>query len=351
MEASFVPYNNDQARMVIDARQRFSALVDARRRRDGYRGSMTWVERGGAEYLIRSLYPEGGSARRQKSLGLRSPETEALKREFEVGRAEAEARVVNLEDGVARMAAVVESLGLGRVPSLSARILRMLDDAGLLGRKLRLVGTNALFAYEAIAAANFDPGLTTTEDMDLLFHAGAGLRFTAQEELSRESLIALLRRVDRSFGRAGATFRAVNRDGFYVDLIKPEPRPPWRPEPEGVSSDVDDLVASGIEGLFWLQNAPTVETVAFDQKGVPVRLVACDPRAFAVHKLWLSGRLYRDPAKRQRDAGQARAVAEIVATRLLHLPFEAEALRMMPRELVEAAAPLFAAHKPPKLEW
>jgi hypothetical protein len=84
-----------------------------------------------------------------------------------------------------------------------------------------------------------------------------------------------------------------------------------------------------IEGLDWLQNSPPFDAVA---------IVAPDPRVWAVHKLWLSRRADRQPIKRHRDAAQAEAV---VASYLTHLPFEADQLRMLPKELVADAAPLF----------
>lgn len=48
------------------------------------------------------------------------------------------------------MARVNRAMALGRVPSLVGRILRRLDEAGVLGEQVCVVGTNALFAYEAI---------------------------------------------------------------------------------------------------------------------------------------------------------------------------------------------------------
>jgi hypothetical protein len=72
-----------------------------------------------------------------------------------------------------------------------------------------------------------------------------------------------------------------------------------------------------------------------------VRIVAPDPRVWAAHKLWLSRRSDREPLKRQRDAAQAKAVDALVANYLTHLPFDAEELRMLPKEVVDSAAPLF----------
>jgi hypothetical protein len=54
-----------------------------------------------------------------------------------------------------------------------------------------------------------------------LFDSRGGLTFVATEEVSERSLLQVLRKVDRSFEKSTHTFRAVNRDGYLVDLIKP----------------------------------------------------------------------------------------------------------------------------------
>lgn len=109
-----------------------------------------------------------------------------------------------------------------------------------------------------------------------------------------------------------------------------------------MSSGHNDLEAVAIDGLIWHESAPAFEGVAIDARGVPVRLVVPDPRAFAVHKLWLSAKPDRNPLKRRRDEAQARGVAALTARYLTHLPFEPGALRNFPSALVEKAAALFA---------
>jgi hypothetical protein len=265
-----------------------------------------------------------------------------MKADFEAKRAAAEDRWKNLRDTMDRQAAVNRALSLGRVPLIGARIMRALDGFGMLGSGIRILGTNAIYGYEASSGVRIDPGLATTEDIDLLFDARGGLTFVADDDVSESSLLKILQRVDTSFERAKQTFRAVNRDGYLVDLIKPMQSPPWKKAPDKVGSDPEDLTAVQIEGLDWLQNSPAFEAVAIDEKGEPTRIVAPDPRVWAAHKLWLSRRENREPLKRQRDAVQAEAVGALVANYLTHLPFDAEQLRMMPKEVVDSAAPLFA---------
>jgi hypothetical protein len=203
-----------------------------------------------------------------------------------------------------RQAAVNRALGLGRVPLIGARIVRALDAFGLLGSRIRILGTNAIYAYEAASGVRVDPGLATTEDIDLLLDARGGLTFVADDEVSESSLMKILKRVDASFDRSKETFRSVNRDGYLVDLIKPMQNPPWKEAPDKVGSDPEDLSAVPIEGLDWLQNCPPFETVAIDEKGEPVRIVApeipeCGPSIS-------SGCLYAPTVSRSSDTATPR---------------------------------------------
>ena len=336
----FSDLNNDQRREVINTRQRYQAWRNAVDRVRGYRGSLVWEESKGRDYLLKSFYDEHGK-RRQKSLGKRSTETEALKLSFDTQRAEAVASRKVMDETLERQAAVNRALGLGRVPLLAARILRLLDRRGLLGRGIRVVGTNALYAYEAACGVFIDSQVTATEDIDLLFDARRSLKLVADAEITEDSLVQLLKLADRSFHKTPQPFRAQNDEGYLVDLIKPLPKPPWRIEKEGLGSK-DDIEAVGITGLVWLQNAPSFEQMAIDDRGYPLRVEAIDPRVFAVHKLWLSTQPDRDPLKKERDRTQALMVGELVSTFLPHLPLEASALRMLPSELVAKALDAFS---------
>ncbi len=337
-------FNNDQRREFINSQQRFMAWNEARARLLATRGSMVWQTKKGTDYLMRSAYEKSGE-RKQRSLGARTPETERLKSDFESGREEAKLRFAEIDAALKRQAAINRALALGRVPMTSARIIRALDDVGILGAGIRVVGTNAIYAYEAAAGVVVDAGLTTTGDIDLLLDSRGGLRFVVSEEISQRSLLAVLKSVDTSFERTRQSFRAQNAEGYMVDLIKPMRNPPWKEDSNQLDNAVnEDVVASEIEGLVWLENAPVFESVAIDERGVPLRIAATDPRVWAAHKHWIAKRIDRDPIKRRRDAEQAKAVGAIVANYLTHLPFDPEELKMLPRTVVEDATGLFEAN-------
>jgi len=334
-------YDNDQRREFINTQQRFRAWQDLRARAAAVRGSMVWQASKGAEYLARSYYDKAG-IRRQTSLGPRSPRTETIKRDFEAGREEANAQFKAIDAALNRQGAINRALGLGRVPLIGARIVRLLDDVGLLGAGVRVVGTNAIYAYEAAVGVMVDPGITATGDIDLLLDSRRGLRFVVSDDIDDRSLIKVLRKLDKTFERTANHYRAQNAQGYLVDLIKPMRNPPWARDNSQVGDkSPDDLTAAEIEGLIWLENAPTFAAMALDERGMPLRIVTVDPRVWAAHKHWLSGRSDRNPLKARRDAEQAEVVAGLVRDYLPHLPFQQDELRALPKQVVTAAAPLF----------
>src|SRR4030081_2196262 len=278
----FQGLNNDQRREMVNSQQRFQALREAKLAWDEQRGSVTWIVSKDREYLVRSFYDKAG-LRKQTSLGARSPETEKMKSDFETRRGAAEDRWRNIRDTMDRQAAVNRALGLGRVPLIGARIMRALDAFGLLGSRIRILGTNAIYAYEAASGGRIDPGLATTEDIDLLLDARGGLTFFADDEVPESSLMKILKRVDASFDRSKETSRAVNRDGYLVDLIKPMQNPPWKEAPDKVGTDPEDLSAVQIEGLDWLRYSPWFDELATDDREQLVRILAPDPRVGAAH--------------------------------------------------------------------
>jgi hypothetical protein len=192
--------NNDQRRETINTQQRYAAYREARERRDAYRGSMIWNRIKGREYLVRSSYDKAG-IRRQSSIGTRSTTTEHIKLEYERGRREAEQHFKDIKAVMERQMAINRALGLGRVPLVGAKIIRGLDVTGMLGSGIRILGTNAIYAYEAAAGVRIDPGLTATEDIDLLFDSRGGLSFVAIEDVSEscKRLIVAFKKPTRLF--------------------------------------------------------------------------------------------------------------------------------------------------------
>ena len=313
--------NNAQRRQFVDVVQTFEAWEESKAElAQRFFGSMRWVERKGHVYLLRK------KASSEVSLGRRTDETEEIYRAFRNGRDTERKRCDALYARLREMAPVNRALRLNRVPRLTARILRHLAEAQVLGQNIFVVGTNSLFLYEALAGVHLTSDLLATVDIDLLWDARQGLSL-AVKDFHRSGVIGYLRRADRSFQRSrGHLFRAVNREGFMVDLIRPV-QDPYRVTETGTNPE--DLVGVGIEGLEWLVNAPKVDGVVIGEDGIPLRCWSVDPRAFALHKVWVSERSDREPVKRARDYAQAQETAWI-ATHYLGMELPDPALYVLP---------------------
>ncbi|MEL7049699.1 MAG: GSU2403 family nucleotidyltransferase fold protein, partial [Pseudomonadota bacterium] len=206
---------------------------------------------------------------------------------------------------------------------------RALDVRGMLGKSLAVVGTFSMFSYEAAAGVHLQDDIIATEDVDLLWDVRRHLRLAGNDW---QGLLGVLRNIDSTFERDAKTFRASSNSGFMVDLIRPLGRDEMFTDIGGIGGE-DDLIAAAIQGLVWLVSAPKFESIAIDESGRPVRIACIDPRAFALHKAWLSSRSdNRDPKKRRRDLAQARAAASI-AREYLSLGFEHRDLAALPAEL------------------
>ena len=281
----------------------------------------------------RYLYATNG--RKEKSLGVQSPETEATFAAHGERIAELRSRIERSKETLDRSARMSKALYLGRVPMIAARILRRLDDEDLLDGQLMVAGTNALFAYEFGTGVLLGDDLIATEDLDLLWDWRNRISFLLSDAQTA-SVIGLLRQLDRSF-RKRCAFQAVNADNYLVDLIRPhQPHEIFR-EPPRLTEASEEFEPAPIDGLEWLVNAPRYEEVAIAEDGLPVRIVTIDPRAYALHKVWLSRKANRNALKRGRDRAQADAVARI-AVQWLGLSFDASDLTALPDELMAFAS-------------
>lgn len=313
-------------RILIDAQQTYERYLEAGARVRQHDGGMRWKRTGDREYLFRTRGGRGYG----KSLGVRSPGTEAIYERFHRNKRESRQRRLDLIEELRRQGRFCVAAGVARVPATAANVVRVLDEAGLMGHGLHVLGTHALYAYESAAGALVDQALMTTTDIDLLFDAAARLRMTGA--VSRGGLIDLLRKADKTFEVVSdGHFRAANRKGFLVELVKPLSRPEMRAERRQIGDAPGDLVAAEMSGFDWLRSSPPFVQIAIAEDGFPVRLHVPDPRFFALNKLWVSQEPSRDPVKRPRDHQQAQIAAHL-AQDYLGLSFSDRALRVFPEQ-------------------
>ena len=322
---AFTELDGQQRRQLIDGKQAFMAWRALRQSYEhSFRGTMQWRKAKGHEYLAmrRGDHVE--------YLGRRSVETEKIRREFMDGRARAKARLDRLGIKLEAMKAVNRAMGLGRMPTIAARVLRKLDQHGLIGKQAHVVGTHALYAYESRSGVRFDSDLLATGDLDFLWDARQRLALLMRD-VSERGVMGLLQEVDPSFRRSHV-FRAENDEAYLIEFIRPERRHEASLPAVRVTAANGDIEPAPIAGLEWLINAPKMEEVVIGEDGFPAFMSCIDPRAFALHKLWLAEQQGREGLKRRRDTLQAEAVAA-VAIHYMGLTFSARELSSVPRAL------------------
>lgn len=224
-----------------------------------------------------------------------------------------------------------------RVPRIAADTLCFLDRQKLLGRNVIIVGTNALYAYEAAAGVFIDTSITATEDLDILWDVRSRLTLATDTHVDRTSLLDILRKAEKSFELSGPrSYRAINKDGYMVDLIKSEPKQILKKGPTQMGAS-DDLRAAEIKNLHWLISSPKIKQIVIGEDGFPAAMSVPDPRAFSLHKLWISKQANRESVKKKRDYDQAIAVANLTVRYLPQYKFRASELRMFPKRLLTEA--------------
>jgi hypothetical protein len=83
----------------------------------------------------------------------------------------------------------------------------------------------------------------------------------------------------------------------------------------------------------WLLPGRRVEHVVCGLDGLPARMIAPDPRWFALQKLWLAEKPQRNPLKKSKDEQQGSMLLDAIVKRMPHYPLDAAFRAELPEEL------------------
>jgi hypothetical protein len=281
---------------------------------DLMRGRYRWKKSAGTDYLY-CMAPGSDSG---VSCGPRGPKTELS---YSLHR-EAELRSKQIWP---RMLIKGRMLKAARVPTITAvagQALRALDQAGLLGPYLRVVGSTALPAYEQAAGVKLEPAFHATDDADLTWVA------SPSAPAPSVGILETLKKIDGTWTvNTERPFQTINRSGDILEVLVAPSLAAAYPQSESIR-------AVETPGQEWLLAAKPLERVVCDASGRPARIVAPDPRLFALHKLHLSTLEYsRKREKRTKDRRQGLVLMQLIVDRMPEYPFSAAFLRQLPLEL------------------
>jgi hypothetical protein len=287
----YLPIPDNAARQVIDSMTAFAEHRRVQAEAKKYAGGMYWKRQGDYEYLVKTM-PDN----RQQRLGARSDETERTYQAFTQRKQETESRLRSLRDALKEAKRLNKAVKAGRVPSVVVALLQTLDEAGL-GQHFAVVGTHALYAYEAAAGVRIVQGALATQDVDLLWDARRRVQFVTDLERIDTSMLRVLQRVDPTFRRKDLhNETAINERGFEVDFLWP----------------VQALRASV------LTEAPKFEHVVISATGKMAFMKTVAPATFVEFKRWMAESAPQRPQpKRRRDLRQAAIVQALLDEGLL----------------------------------
>ena len=298
------------ARQYIDAVAVFEAWEEAVQEAQQVRGGMYWhagpPSAPDARYLVRTT-PAGA----ETSLGARTPENEAIYQRFMQRKQESAQRLAGLKAALDQHRRLNRALRVGRVEPLIVELLARLASTQLAAH-FRVVGTNALYAYEAAAGVRLDADALATRDIDLLWDTRKRIQFATQLARVDSSMLGVLKKVDSTFRiRKSQQYTAVNKDGFEVDIIRRE-RTGDDPHPIKLSEDDEDFWVAQARRANVLLDAPEFTAVIVATNGTMARMSTVHPTTFVAFKRWLAGQRDRDALKRRRDDLQADVVQKLV---------------------------------------
>ena len=298
------------SRQYIDAVSVFEALEEALEEAAHVRGGMYWHAGPPAspdsKYLVRTT-PAGA----ETSLGARTAETEAIYARFTQRKRESAERVAGLQAALVQQQRLNRALRVGRVDPLVVALLARLASTQL-SEHFRVVGTHALYAYEAAAGVRLDAETLATRDIDLLWDTRKRIIFSTQLARVSSSMLGVLKKVDATFRmRKRQKYTAVNKDGFEVDIICRE-QAGDDPHPIRLSDEDDDFWVAQARRANVLLDSPGFSAVIVASNGSMARMNTVHPATFVAFKRWMSTQTEREAMKRRRDALQADAVQELL---------------------------------------
>lgn len=303
----------DAQRQFIDAQSAFLAWEEALTESEQVRGGMHWKSQGQYEYLIRT-----SRTNIQKSLGRRSTETEEIYSKFIERKESSEKRLAGLRATLERNQRMNRALHVGRAPGILIDILTRLARSGL-SEYFIVIGTHAMYAYEAAAGVFVSADAVTTKDVDLLWDTRKRVSFITSMNRLDTHFLGLLKKVDPTFRLLDSDkSKAVNSNGFEVDIIRREAHE-GDPNPLKVTEHDEDFYAVQARRAGVLLSGPRFSQMIVSTSGHMARMNTVSPAMFVNFKRWMGGLSDRDPQKRSRDLIQADVVERLLEERLPHL--------------------------------
>ena len=255
-----------------------------------------------------------------KSMGRWSDEQEERFNSYRADKSEWQDRRDTSRAQLDESCRLYRALRLPMLASAAGAIIREADRRNLLGNKLIVVGTNAMPAYHVEAAGMIRDIPDETLDCDLAWTG------TTLEE-GQQPIWDMLRAVDRTFTiNTERSFQARNAKAYEVEILA-------APSRIGTIFRTDRPMPIPLPEQEWLLNGRFVDHVVVCRDGTAARIVAPDPRWFALQKLWMATQSKRNPLKRPKDMRQGTTLLDAIRQAMPQYPLDEAFERTLPGDL------------------
>jgi len=335
MYINVMAFSDEQSRVLINIEQHYRAWIEAEREGEALAYGMRWKSSGNRDYLYEIIDRKGNG----KSLGPRSAKTETLLASYQSRKADIDARLQGAGQRLRQTCAIYRSLRLPLLATDAAKILREADRRSMLDGNLLVVGTNAMPAYAIEAGGFILDAPSETDDFDMAWAA-------EEAQPTGTPVWTMLKSVDPTFTvNMERTFQARNADAYEVELLV-------APSRADTLRRGDKPLPVPLEEQEWLLLGRPVDHVVVARDGSPARIVAPDPRWFALQKLWMSEQEKRNPLKRPKDAKQGTALLNVVRETMPQYPLDATFEAEIPEDLQPYYRRWLATAPPlPSIAW
>lgn len=328
-------YSPSQRKHTINTKQLYEHYIQKKQHYTlNYNVSMFWRESGGKKYLTKK------SSKHSKitSLGVRTPESEKVYEDFVAHKQALKDELSALKEKLEKNRKLNKIELLTRVPTALVDIFQKINELGL-DEKMILIGTNALYAYEAYCGVFVEEEQLATDDIDLLNKQNKVLSVIFYEVLPEGKLTGLLQLIDKSFEQdSKVPYRFRNKEGVLLEVISPmQSRNAFQAKKDIAFTDVLELA---MEGMQWLENSRIFKSLVVGENGKCAILSTIHPLEFAVYKNWLSTQPGREVLKKNRDYQQSQLVTQLIQEYMVNIDIKEELAQMkhFKKSIVDAYA-------------
>jgi hypothetical protein len=311
----FIEYNNEQRKTYVNTEHTYMTYLELfHKYNKSYRYKMGWNKADAKEYLYRECY----DTHKRISLGRRGEDTELILKKFKEQKQELKESLKKYKALLQRQAKLSKFEKINRVPNVLVNLLRAINEYGL-DDKVIIIGTNALYSYEARCGVFMEEEHLATFDIDIFNKRETKISVALKTKLPQKTLRAILEDTDKSFSKAKeAPYRFYNNDGVVVEIITPISKG------ETEQDEFSGVLNLEIDGIKWLRSSELSKVMVIGENGICANMTTIKPLEYAVYKYWLGKHEREDYIKKQRDMSQSTLVTKLIEEYMPNIEIEEE---------------------------